>query len=199
VQYALDDDERCACLHFLALELRKQGLNTEALHIADQLLTTSIRHTVQRGALTLRWEITESEEDLGRLLNLMKIEKENEGKFSAAAYLQSKNRPDVALDVLAELLEAKHPIAQLIAAECDIRLGSCDSAEDRLSTVEVGESTNPDLRIGVAYLRAMLVLECGKSHLKEDVLESLNELSTSDVTFDLPRLIEALKQRETSK
>jgi tetratricopeptide (TPR) repeat protein len=111
VQCALDDDERCMCLHFLALELRKRGLKTKALHIADQLLTASSRHTVQRGALTLRWEITKSDEDFERLLNLMKNEKENEGKFSAAAYLQSKGRPDVALDVLAELLEAKHPIA----------------------------------------------------------------------------------------
>ena len=144
VQCALDDDERCMCLHFLALELRKQGLKTEALHTADQLLTVSSRHSAQRGALTLRWEITESEEDFVRLLNLMKNQKENEGKFSAAAYLQSKGRPDVALEVLAELLEAKHPIAQLIAAECDIRLGNCDSAERRLSTLEVGESGIPD-------------------------------------------------------
>ncbi len=199
VQCALDDDERCMCLHFLALELRKQGLKTEALHTADQLLTASSSHTVQRGALTLRWETTESEEDFGRLLNLMKNEKENEGKFSAAAYLQSKGRPDVALDVLADLLEAKHPIAQLIAAECDIRLGNCDSAEGRLSTIEVGESGIPNLRVGATYLRAMLVLECGKNHLKDEALKRLSELSASDVTFDLPRLIEALKQHETSK
>jgi hypothetical protein len=199
VQCALDDDERCMCLHFLALELRKQGLETEALDIVDKLLTASNRHTVRRGALALRWEITKSEEDFGRLLNLMKSEEENEGKFSAAAYFQSKNKPDAALDVLAELLEAKHPIAQLIAAECDIRLGNCDSAEDRLLTGETGESNIPDLRVGVAYLRAMLVLECGKSHLKNEALKRLNELSASDVTFDLPRLIEALKQHETSK
>jgi hypothetical protein len=199
VQCALDDDERCMCLHFLSLQLRKQGLKTEALHIADQLLTESSRHTVQRGALMLRWEITESEEDFGLLLDLMKNEKENEGKFSAAAYFQSKDRPDVALGVLAELLEAKHPIAQLIAAECDIRLGNCDSAEDRLSMVEVGESSIPDLRVGATYLLAMLVLECGKNQLKDEALKRLNELSASDVNFDLPGLIEALKQRETSK
>lgn len=174
-------------------------METEASDIVDQLLTASNRHTVHRGALTLRWEITKSEEDFGRLLNLMKAEKENEGKFSAAAYLQSKERPDAALDVLAELLEAKHPSAQLIAAECDIRLGNCDSAEDRLSTVEVGESSISDLRVGAAYLRAMLVLECGKSHLKDEALRRLNEFSASDVAFDLPRLIEALKQRETSE
>jgi hypothetical protein len=100
--------------------------------------------------------------------------------------------------VLAELLEANHPIAQLIAAECDIRLGNCDGAENRLSTVEVGDSSVPHLRVGAAYLRAMLVLECGKSHLKDEALKRLNELSASDVTFDLPRLIEALKQNETS-
>jgi tetratricopeptide (TPR) repeat protein len=199
VQCALDDDERCMCLHFFALELRKQGLDTEALDIVDQLLTASNRHTVQRGALTVKWEITESDEDFGQLLNLMKNEKENEGKFSAAAYLQSKDRPDAALEVLAELLEAKHPVAQLIAAECDIRLGNCDSAEDRLSTVKVGEGSIPDLRVGAAYLRAMLVLECGKNHLKDQALKRLNELSASVVTFDLPRLIEALEQHETSK
>ena len=87
------------------------------------------------------------------MLDLMKNEKNDEGKFSAAAYLQSENRPDVALDVLAELLAAKHPVAQLIAAECDIRLGNCDNAEDRLSTVETGESSIPKLRAGVAYLQ----------------------------------------------
>ena len=45
----------------------------------------------------------------------------------------------------------------------------------------------------------MLVLECGKDHLKDEALKGLNEISASDVTFDLPRLIEALKQHETAK
>jgi tetratricopeptide (TPR) repeat protein len=198
VQYALDDDERCMCLHFLALELRKQGFMAKALDIANQLLTASSRHTVQRGALTLKWEISRSEEDLRRLVDLMKNEKENEGRFSAASYLQSQDRPAVALEVLAELLEAKHPIAQLIAAECDIRLGNCDSAEDRLSTVDAIESPISDVRAGASYLRAMLVLDCGKNHLKDEALKRLNELSASDVTFDLRELIETLKQHETS-
>jgi hypothetical protein len=199
VQYALDDDEGCMCLHFLALELRKQSLKAEALDIVDKLLTASSRHTIRRGALTLRWEITDSEEDFAQLLNLMKTEGETEGKFSAAAYLQSKNRPAVALDVLAELLEAKHPIAQLIAVESDIRLGKCDSAEERLSTVEAETGSIRDTRAGIAYLRAVLVLECGKDHLKDEALNGLNQLSASDVTFDLPALIEALKQHETSE
>jgi hypothetical protein len=199
VRCALDDDERCMCLQFLALELTKQGLKTEALHILDQLLTASSRHTVQRGALTLRWEITDSEEDFARLLNLMKTEGEDEGKFSAAAYLQSKDRPNIALDVLTELLEAKHPIAQLIAVECDIRLGKCDSAEERLSKVETATGSIRDTRAGIAYLRAVLVLECGKDHLKDEALNGLNQLSASDVRFDLSALIEALKQHETSE
>jgi hypothetical protein len=43
----------------------------------------------------------------------------------------------------------------------------------------------------------MLVLECGKSHFKDEAIRRLNELSISDVTFDLPGLIEALKHHET--
>jgi hypothetical protein len=195
-QCALDDDERSMCLHFLALDLRQRGLRTEALDIVDQLLTTSNRHTVQRGALTLRWEITESEEDFRRLLNLMKSGKEDEGKFSAAAYLQSKNRPDAALEVLADLLEAKHPIAQIIATKCDIRMGDCTSAKVRFSTIEVEKLEPTRVRAGAAYIRAMLVLECGILDLKDEAIKGLAELSGSDVTFDPEELIEAITQYE---
>ena len=85
VQYALDDDERCVCLYFYAGELRKQNAKAEALNIVDQLIALSASDSTMRGALTLRWEISESDEDFGRLLERMKSEKRKLRCVSAAA------------------------------------------------------------------------------------------------------------------
>jgi hypothetical protein len=194
VRCALDDDERCVCLYFSAGELRKQDAKAEALNVLDQLLASSNSASMMRGALTLRWEISESKEDFGRLLEHMKAEKENDGTFSAAAYLQMKGKPDVALEVLAALLEANHPVALLIAAECDIRMKNCESAYTRISAIGSDKEGEVEVRGGVAFLRTALVLDCGMVHLKDDAIERLTALSDSEATFNRQGLIDLLKQ-----
>jgi hypothetical protein len=193
-KYALEDDERTPCLYGLASELHAAGSDEEALKLANELIDASDVDLIRRGALAIKWEITQADEDFKRVFDQMLKTRSDRESLSAAGYLLSKRRPDAALEVLEEMLTQDVPVAQILAAECDVRLGDCKNAEARLTSVDASKE---GLRAGVAFVRALLVLDCGREDLKDEVLKALSELSPSAIPFDLPRLIEAVRNYET--
>jgi hypothetical protein len=199
VQYALDDDERSASLYFYAMELKKQRAKKEALDTIDTLIGSTTSARVMRGALTFRWELTETAEDFERLLVLMKAEIETDGLLSAAVYLHSKDKHDAALEVLAALLEANDPLALLLTAEWDIHVGRCEDAYSKVSSIGKDKESDVDVRGGMAFMLAMLVLDCGMVQLRDDALGRLAALSDDEARFDRQRVIDALIEGQNAK
>ena len=195
-RFALDDDERKRALLPFAHELNEQNSCPQALDVVHDILRTTSSSSIVRSATALRWEISGEDKDFKSLVSLMNLEEIDDDRLGAASYLIAKARRDVALDILQTLLENNHPVAILMAVECEIRSGDCAAAGKRFSSIDVDATSAVELRVGFAHLQAQLVLHCGRNDLREAALRELTELSSSEAASTLPELIEALKRHQ---
>jgi hypothetical protein len=97
-------------------------------------------------------------------------------RIAGAVYLSEHGRPAEALDILQAAIAADNPFACSSAVECDIRRGNCTTTGERLSSIELNDSTQAEVRLALAQAQAMFVLECKREDLKGGVLAQLEKL-----------------------
>jgi hypothetical protein len=196
VKSALCDEERLPALLCLADRLAVQGLQSESLALIDEILKESDDRTIIRHAMALKWELGGDDNDFAELFNFMRVEESDEDRLGDAAFLISHRSEGAALDLLKPLLERKHPVATLLAVECDIRLGNCSDAASRLTSIQVDTSSALDLRSGFALAHGMLVLECGREDLRGLATQQLKDVLSIE---HVPALVEMLRALQKNK
>jgi len=192
VNSALCDEERLPALFCLADRLAVQGLQLEALPLVDEVLKQSDDRTITRHAMALKWELTGNDDDFAKLLDFLRPEESDEERLGDAAFLMSRQREGAALELLKPLLERNNPVSTLLAVECNIRLGNCPDAAQRLASIQVDASSALDVRSGFALVHGMLVLECGREDLRESALQQIKDVLSVKHVPALAELLKAL-------
>jgi len=194
VSFALSDEEKQSILLVLADEATKDQQPERALQAIDNVIANCEDVDFLRVARTLRWQTTGADDDLEQLVAFMKNEKSGENLLSSAAYLMDQSKPELALDVLTPLLSDGSTVAQLLAAECEIRTGECTAAAQRLDSLCIDDESSLDLRLGFAHVQALMVLGCRRNDLRAASLALLERLTSEEALPSAHALIEALKK-----
>jgi hypothetical protein len=194
VSFALSDIESQTILLVFADEANRSQQPEIAVQAIDRVIANCEDVDVLRAARTLRWQATGADVDLQHLIAFMKNEKSEEKLLSGAAYLMDHGKPELTLDVLEPLLSDGSKIAQLFAAECEIRTGGCTAAAQRLDSLCLDDESSLDLRLGFAHVQALMVLGCRRNDLRDASLALLERLTIEQPFPSAHALIEALKK-----
>jgi tetratricopeptide (TPR) repeat protein len=180
----------------LADYLSQRGSRQRALNLISIVLKEATDSQTIRMAAGLRWQTSKSEDDFNSLFALMDADDDEDRRLAGAAYLFDQGKPEAALELLRSLLDRSHPSACLLAAEGDIRYGNCVAAAERVSSIKLDHSSPVEVRLGLAHLQALLVLECHRHDMGQDALEQLVELQKLQPNPRIDQLIIGLNDSE---
>jgi len=160
--------------HLLGSGDTESALREVDLAIADARADASNR-SMLADALSLRWEITQDDEDFRRARTVLESLDPEQHWETLARLLINHGDYDDANVVLVKGLEVGDTVAHLLAVDVRLRLGQTDSARELLLAVSE-DSIQSSLLYPYAYTMGLVALACSDPPLKIEAASRLRKV-----------------------
>jgi hypothetical protein len=173
------------------------GEQDEAIRRLDSVIAKSSGKNSERGALadalSLRWKITENEEDFRAAKGELETFVDSEHRRQLAVLLMEHGDFDEVEAVLAGALNTADPVGQLITIDARLRGGQINAAHELLLSIK-SDSLAARLQYPYAVAFTHVALCCDDAELKKLAAANLRQLplSGSQMTGHVNDLLEAL-------
>jgi uncharacterized protein YchJ len=201
---ALWEYERWLAELELARHLSRLGRKDEALQrvdsVIDQLAGKKGNSDVRADALSLRWSITNEDQDFRAARSEIETLKDRRGPQHLAALLIDHGDYGKAEDILADLLRAGDPESQILIVDARTRTNQIDSARELLQQI-VPETVTPSLQAAYAVAYALVALACKDDEVKGIAITKLQNLPPiGDLVSEYRKqLLKALEGQGTTR
>ena len=165
----------------------KSALDEVDLAISDASIDAANR-PILADALSLRWEITQEDEDFQKARAALESLESEEHWETLARLLINHGDYEDANNAIAKGLEVGAPIAHLLAIDVRLRLDQPESARELLLTVSE-DSIQPNLEYPYAYTMGLVGLACNDSALKIEAASRLRKVLQETPTLEPPKVL----------
>jgi tetratricopeptide (TPR) repeat protein len=172
--------------HLLGSEDSELALREVDLAITDA--TDAANRSMLAHALSLRWEITQEDEDFRKARTVLEALDPEQHWETLARLLIDHGDYDDAKTVLAKALEVGDVVAHLLAVDVHLRLGQTDSARKLLLAVSDG-SIQSHLQYPYAYTMGLVALACNDPALKIEAASRLRKVLQETPTLEPAKVV----------
>lgn len=188
----------------LVQHLLSGGQPDEAIRTLDLVIAKSAGKGSERGvfadALSLRWKITQNEEDFKIAKRELETFADSEHRRKLAVLLMDHGDFDEAEAVLSADLNAADPIAQLVIVDARLRAGRIDPARALLLSIRP-DGLAARLQYPYAVAFTYVALSCNDVELKKLAAGKLRQLplTGNQMTTHVNTLLEALNDNNIAR